>query len=58
MAKQALLPIELTDGLVLDSTIASAIGDSLMDSYAFAEPFSHAVIDDFLPEALAEKLLA
>ena len=57
MATQALLPIELTDGLVLDSTKARAIGDSLMEAYAFAEPFSHAVIDHFLPEALAEKLL-
>ena len=58
MAKQALLPIELTDGLVLDSAKARAIGDSLMDGYAFAEPFSHIVIDDFLPEQLADQLLA
>ena len=57
MATQALLPIELTDGLVLNSTKSRAIGDSLMEAYAFAEPFSHIVIDDFLPEKLADKIL-
>ena len=58
MSTPALLPIELAQGLVLDSTKARAIGDALMGEYAFAEPFPHIVIDDFLPTELAEKLLA
>jgi hypothetical protein len=51
------LPIEFTQGFSLDADLAFEIGQSMMDGYAFAEPFQHAVIDDFLPEALAKQLL-
>ena len=52
------LPIQITHGLQLDKEKALEIGRSQMDEYAFADPFCHAVIDDFLPSALAEKILA
>ena len=52
------LPIQITHGLQLDKEKALEIGRSQMDEYAFADPFCHAVIDDFLPSALAEQILA
>ncbi len=55
--KLGFLPINLQQGLQLDDEKALAIGQQQMDDYAFAEPFCHAVIEDFLPEALAENIL-
>jgi 2OG-Fe(II) oxygenase superfamily len=55
---QAKLPIQFNDGFSLNLNLAHEIGQSMMDDYAFAEPFQHAVIDDFLPNDLAQKLLA
>lgn len=51
------LPIQTQQGLQLDDEKAYEIGQSQMDNYAFAEPFCHAVIDDFLPADLAEQIL-
>lgn len=53
----ACLPIDLKDGLYLGVENARAIGDAMMENYAFAEPFCHAVIDNFLPTELAEEIL-
>lgn len=53
----AVLPIDMSDGLALDSAAARAAGEALSDSYCFAEPFQHAVLDDFLPEPLARLAL-
>ena len=55
--KEPVLPISTEDGLVLDSALAYEVGQQLMELYAFAEPYPHAVIDDFLPEYLASQLL-
>ena len=52
------LPIIDENGLLLDAEIARNIGDSMMESYNFAEPFAHAVIENFLPIQIAEALLA
>lgn len=52
------LPIDDNDGLQIEPAEAYAIGQQLMESYAFAEPFPHTVIDAFLPPALAAKILA
>ncbi len=51
------LPIQLQQGLQLEDEKALEIGQLQMEGYAFAEPFCHAVIDDFLPTDLAEKIL-
>lgn len=56
-AKDGFLPISEEDGLRLDQTLAREIGEGGMGEYVFAEPFPHAVIDDFLPLAIAEALL-
>lgn len=55
---KSLLPIESTDGFVLDQAVSRAIGEDLMGDYAFAEPYPHIVIDNFLPTEMAEQLLA
>src|SRR5436190_20720224 len=47
------LPIEYDNGFKLDYTVARELGDELASSYAFAEPFPHIVIDNFLPEPVA-----
>ena len=52
------LPIQSQQGLQLDDEKAFEIGQAQMDDYAFAEPFCHAVIDDFLPTKLIEQTLA
>ena len=52
------LPIIDENGLALDAEVARSIGDSMMESYIFAEPFAHAVIENFLPKQIAEALLA
>ena len=51
------LPIQTQQGLHLDDQKAFEIGQSQLDDYAFAEPFCHALIDEFLPEDLAEQIL-
>lgn len=58
MQTTAVLPVELDGGFYLSSTKAREIGESLMGDYAFAEPFPHAILDNFLPQAMAENLLA
>jgi len=55
---KSLLPIETADGFVLDHAVSRAIGEELMGEYAFAEPYPHIVIDNFLPAEMAEQLLA
>ncbi len=52
------LPVECTDGFQLDLVKARQAGEALMGEYAFAEPFPHMVIDNFLPQEMAEALLA
>ncbi|MES2227582.1 MAG: 2OG-Fe(II) oxygenase [Burkholderiaceae bacterium] len=51
------LPIDVSDGLSLDANAARKIGESLSESYCFAEPFPHIVADHFLPEAVARAAL-
>lgn len=51
------LPIRTENGLQLDDQKALEIGQSHMEDYAFAEPFCHTLIDDFLPTDLAEQIL-
>ena len=51
------LPIEFNDGLKLNPKVAREIGEELAGSYCFAEPYPHIVIDNFLPEDLAQKIL-
>ncbi len=58
MTTEGFLPIEHAQGLRLDSAVAREIGVAVMGEYAFAEPFAHTVIDDFLPQAVADELLA
>lgn len=55
---QAVLPVECSVGFQLDLVKAHEVGDALMNDYAFAEPFPHAVLDNFLPQEMAEQLLA
>jgi hypothetical protein len=50
------LPIELSEGFLLDPARARAIGESLAAEYCFAEPFPHIVVDNFLPPAMAAGL--
>lgn len=52
------LPIDCSDGFLLDLNAARRVGEALMGEYAFAEPFPHAVLDNFLPQEMAEALLA
>jgi hypothetical protein len=57
-ASEAVLPIRLDQGFSLEEDTAFQLGQARMDAYAFAEPFAHAVMDHFLPEAMTESLLA
>jgi len=52
------LPVELTKGIFLDAKLARALGEELAGEYCFAEPYPHIVLDNFLPEAMAEDILA
>lgn len=52
------LPIDMLDNFYMDAERARQLGEERMGDYAFAEPFSHAVIDNFLPVDMAESLLA
>lgn len=51
------LPIDTSNGLALDAGVARRAGEKLSESYCFAEPFPHLVVDDFLPESLARAAL-
>lgn len=55
---QGNLPVELTKGILLDAKSARAFGEELAGAYCFAEPYPHIVLDNFLPEAMAEDILA
>ena len=52
-----ILPIETSNGFVLSKKAASQAGQSLMGDYAFADPFPHIVLDNFLPLEMANSLL-
>ncbi len=56
-AIKSVLPIECTHGFILDQTKAREIGEELMGEYAFAEPFPHIVVDNFLPTSMIEGML-
>jgi len=45
------------EALTLDPKHAAARGESLRDQYEAADPFPHVVIDNFLPESLAQECL-
>lgn len=51
------LPILLTNGLSLDADQAKVVGCAHNVTYVSAEPFSHIVIDNFLPEQLINEIL-
>jgi Rps23 Pro-64 3,4-dihydroxylase Tpa1-like proline 4-hydroxylase len=51
------LPITLDGGLEMDPQQARTLGESMAGEYCFADPFPHIVLDDFLPQALAERML-
>lgn len=52
------LPVDLTDGIYLSTETAQAAGSDLSETYSSAQPFSHIVIDNFLPANLIESILA
>lgn len=52
------LPVDLTDGIYLSTETAQAVGSDLSETYSSAQPFSHIVIDNFLPANLIESILA
>jgi hypothetical protein len=47
----------LEDGVYLNAKEAKQFGENLSGDYCFAEPFPHIVIDNFLPEALINKII-
>lgn len=51
------LPVDLTDGIYLSTETAQAVGSDLSETYSSAQPFSHIVIDNFLPAKLIESIL-
>lgn len=55
---QANLPVQLANGIFLDAKLARALGEELAGEYCFAEPYPHIVLDNFLPDAMAEDILA
>lgn len=55
---QSVLPVDSSDGFYLDDQLAYSLGQNLMDEYAFAEPYPHAVLDNFLPPEMVEQLLS
>ena len=57
MFQQATLPISIDDGVYLSVEDAKQLGENLSGDYCFAEPFPHIVIDNFLPEALIDKII-
>lgn len=52
------LPIALSSGISLDTNQAKNVGTALNTAYVTAQPFAHIVIDNFLPEALINDVLA
>jgi hypothetical protein len=46
---KSILPVQLESGLFLDPSEARRIGESLAESYCFADPFPHIVLDNFFP---------
>jgi hypothetical protein len=57
LSEPPVLPIVLADGLKLDGPSARKIGEDLSESYCFAEPFPHIVLDNFLPTEVAQLAL-
>lgn len=55
---RASLPIEDHDSLRLSGARARELGAQLAPKYSAGQPFPHIVIDDFLPEEIADALLA
>ncbi|MDP9046134.1 MAG: 2OG-Fe(II) oxygenase [Pseudomonadota bacterium] len=53
----AVLPIDVSNGLKLDPKRAREIGEALSSQYCFAEPFPHIVLDNFLSPELAKGML-
>ena len=58
MFQKATLPINIEDGVYLNIEDARKYGEDLSGEYCFAEPYPHIVIDNFLPDALIEKILS
>lgn len=54
----ATIPIEMDDGVFLNQKKAREFGEELSNFYCLAEPYSHIVIDDFLPKQLINKILS
>ncbi len=57
LAARPVLPIDLSAGMYLDAKRAREIGEELAAQYAFAEPFPHVVLDNFLPPDVAKLAL-
>jgi hypothetical protein len=56
-APSPVLPIDTSDGLLLDAGDARRAGEALSASYCFADPFPHVAVDHFLPESVARTAL-
>ena len=57
-SRQITLPIsDDADGLALDEAEAAGLGELLQEDYVSAAPYPHIVLDDFLPAALANRIL-
>jgi len=54
---RATLPVECSDLYKLDSKEARSLGEMLSHEFHAAEPFSHIVIDNFLPNSFIEEIL-
>ena len=52
------LPIRTDDGLQLNAKEAKELGSLLRDDFWNASPYPHIVVDNILPEALIQKVLA
>ena len=50
------IPIEMGDGVCLNAVAAREFGEELSGFYCFNEPYPHIVIDNFLPQKLAEQI--
>jgi hypothetical protein len=55
---EMVLPIRLEEGFILNEEEAYRLGHERMEGYAFADPYPHAVLDNFLPLEMADTLLA
>jgi Rps23 Pro-64 3,4-dihydroxylase Tpa1-like proline 4-hydroxylase len=53
---QVRLPIDMSDGLSMDSQEAKALGQMLHEDYKKADPFEHMVMDGFLPDELIARV--